>query len=105
MLGLKSSLIFVFPSPTVRGVHELGPRGDFSGFNLRRNSLYAVAQVNGISQCAIGLAGLPCTIVMGGTERVTTLPAVTTAPRPIVTLGRMIAPGPMYASSSIRTET
>jgi hypothetical protein len=54
---------------------------------------------------ATGLAGFPCTIVRGGTWRDTTLPAVTTAPCPIVTSGRITAFGPMNTSSSIRTET
>ena len=43
-------------------------------------------------QRATGWAGLPCATVIGGTEAVTTLPAVTTALRPMVTLGSEIAP-------------
>src|SRR5438309_8218104 len=43
-------------------------------------------------------------MVISGTLPVTTLPAATTAPRPIVTSGMISAPGPTHAWSSIRTE-
>ncbi len=58
---------------------------------------------SGIPHLAMGTAGFPCTTVIGGTERVTTLPAVTTAPRPTTTPGSMIAPGPTKTSRSIFT--
>ena len=47
--------------------------------------------------CRRTLAGLPHTIVRGGTLRVTTLPAPTIACSPMVTLGRMVAPDPIDA--------
>jgi len=43
------------------------------------NALSVVLRVNICPILAMGLAGLPCTIVIGGTDRVTTLPAATTA--------------------------
>lgn len=43
-------------------------------------------------------AGMPTTIVKGTTSGVTTAPAPTTAPLPMVTSGRMIAPCPMQTS-------
>src|SRR5260370_33663483 len=43
------------------------------------------------------LAGLPATIAFGGTSCVTTLPAPTIAPSPIVTFERIVAPEPMDA--------
>src|SRR5262249_59172928 len=43
------------------------------------------------------LAGLPATIVLGGTFLVTTLPAPTMAFSPIVTFDRMVAPDPTEA--------
>src|ERR1700731_684863 len=42
-------------------------------------------------------AGLPATIVLGGTSRVTTLPAPTIAFSPITTLDRIVAPDPIEA--------
>ncbi len=48
-------------------------------------------------------AGLPATMVYGGTSFVTTAPAPTTLPLPIVMPLRMIAPAPIQQSSSIRT--
>src|SRR5580700_9172346 len=42
-------------------------------------------------------AGLPATIVFGGTSRVTTLPAPTIAFSPITTLERIVAPDPIEA--------
>src|SRR3970282_1669862 len=62
-----------------------------------------VSAPSGTPQRATGTAGLPCTSVIGATDCVTTLPAGTTGPRPIVTLGSTIAPGPMKTSSSILT--
>ena len=59
---------------------------------------------SGTPQRATGSAGLPRTIVSGGTEVVTTLPAVITAPSPTVTWGSSSEPGPMKTSSPIRTE-
>jgi hypothetical protein len=46
-----------------------------------------------IPATATCVAGFPCTSDIGATECVTTLPAVTTAPRPIVIFGRIIEPG------------
>lgn len=48
-----------------------------------------------------GFAGTPITTVRGGTSLVTTLPAATTADLPTIMLGRMVAPPPMIAFSSI----
>ena len=42
-------------------------------------------------------AGLPTTMALAGTSWVTTLPAPTMAPRPIVTPGKMVALAPMDA--------
>src|SRR5688500_9761621 len=42
-------------------------------------------------------AGLPTTIAYGGTSRVTTAPAPTIAPRPMVTPGRIVAFAPIDA--------
>src|SRR5215471_10697228 len=72
-----------------------------SGVSCSENSFIVIFAVNGTPHLATGTAGLPCTTVISGTERVTTLPAVTTAPRPMVTLANMIAPGPINASLSI----
>ena len=74
-----------------------------SGLRFLENSFSETSRRIGTPMRAIGLAGLPCTIVMGGTDVVTTLPAVTIDPRPMVTLGSTIAPGPTLASSSITT--
>src|SRR6266446_4569587 len=75
-----------------------------NGRSILENSLIdLVCSVRGTRHCATGAAGLPCTSVRGGTDCVTTLPAVTTAPRPITTLGKIMTPGPMNASLSILT--
>lgn len=55
------------------------------------------------SNFLITRAGLPATTHPSGTSRVTTLPAPTMLWMPIVTPGRMIAPAPIQAPSSIRT--
>ena len=47
-------------------------------------------------------AGLPDTIALGGTSRVTTLPGPTIAPAPIVTLQRITAPDPIETPSDVR---
>src|SRR5258706_10244309 len=95
-----------FPQRT----RQADPLGHFQGFDFLakglsrlENSFNVTSDESGIPQFAMGTAGFPCTMVMGGTEWLTTLPAVTTAPRPMVTLGRRIAPGPMKASCSIFT--
>jgi hypothetical protein len=62
-----------------------------------------VSGTSGTPHLATGTAGLPWTTVIERTELVTTLPAVTTAPSPISTFGRMITPGPMKACFPIRT--
>jgi len=49
------------------------------------------------------LAGLPNTVTLGGTSRVTTLPAPTTASSPILTPGRMIVPPPIQTFRPMRT--
>ncbi|ORY70382.1 uncharacterized protein BCR38DRAFT_105425 [Pseudomassariella vexata] len=49
------------------------------------------------------LAGAPVTTVYAGTLFVTTDPAPTVLPRPIVTPGRIMVPPPIHASSSMRT--
>lgn len=46
-------------------------------------------------------AGFPPTSAPLGTSDVTTLPAATTAPAPIVTPPKMVAPVPIHTSSSI----
>lgn len=46
-------------------------------------------------------AGTPTTLALGATSRVTTLPAPTTALRPIVTPSRILAPAPIQILSSI----
>src|SRR6516162_5776163 len=74
-----------------------------NGLSRRENSFMLVFSLRGTRHVATGTAGLPCTTVIGDTERVTTLPAVTTAPCPMVTLDKMIAPGPINASRSILT--
>ena len=51
------------------------------------------------------LAGLPTTVVPGGTFRVTTLPAPTMASSPMLTPGRTIAPPPIQTFLPIRTGT
>src|SRR6266481_3564033 len=51
------------------------------------------------------LAGLPTTVVPGGTSRVTTLPAPTMASSPMLTPGRTIAPPPIQTLLPIRTGT
>src|SRR6476659_428054 len=72
-----------------------------NGRSERKNCPMFVFSPNATPQVAIGRAGFPCTTVIGRTDDDTTLHAVTTAPRPIVTFGRMMAPGPMNVSSSI----
>ena len=67
------------------------------GFSRLENSFSGVLGQRGTPHVAIGTAGLPCTIVIAGTDLVTTLPAVTTAPSPICTSGRIMTPGPMKA--------
>ncbi len=47
-------------------------------------------------------AGLPATIAMGGTSRVTTLPAPINAPSPIVIPPRTVALLPMTAARPTR---
>ena len=49
------------------------------------------------------LAGLPNTVTLGGTSRVTTLPAPTMASSPILTPGRMIVPPPIQTFRPMRT--
>ena len=49
------------------------------------------------------LAGLPITVTLGGTSRVTTLPAPTMASSPILTPGRMIVPPPIQTFLPMRT--
>jgi hypothetical protein len=44
--------------------------------------LYETSIPSGISIVAMGRAGFPCTLVLGGADFVTTLLAVTIAPRP-----------------------
>lgn len=46
--------------------------------------------------CLIGFAGTPATTVRGGTSLVTTAPAATTAPSPIVTPPRIVACEPIH---------
>ena len=46
-------------------------------------------------------AGLPTTTAWAGTLRVTTAPAPTMAPRPMVSPGRIVALAPIDAPSSI----
>ena len=53
----------------------------------RENAFSVMWDVRGTPHFAIATAGLPCTSVIGGTDFVTTLPAATTAPRPITTFG------------------
>ena len=48
-------------------------------------------------------AGTPATIANGGTSRVTTAPAATTAPRPIVTPGRTVTRDAIHTWSSMVT--
>lgn len=74
-----------------------------TGFNRLENSFNGVSGHSGRPHLATGTAGLPWTNVIAGTGLVTTLPAVTTAPSPISTSGRMITPGPMKACFPIRT--
>src|SRR5256885_11125407 len=50
-------------------------------------------------------AGLPATIVRGGTSRVTTLPAPTMACSPISTPQRIVVPDPMDAPRRTRVGT
>ena len=50
-------------------------------------------------------AGLPTTVVPGGTFRVPTLPAPTMASSPMLTPGRTIAPPPIQTFRPIRTGT
>ena len=45
------------------------------------------------------LAGLPTTVVAGGTSRVTTLPAPTMASSPMLTPGRTTAPPPIHTAN------
>src|SRR5580658_8477594 len=78
-------------------------RLEATGFKLFEKSFNVISGPSGTPHCATGTAGFPCTTVIGGTERVTTLPAVTTAPRPITTFGRITAHGPIKASFSILT--
>ena len=66
-----------------------------------RGGLYAVVSPGVIWR--IMRAGTPATTVIGGTCAVTTAPAATTAPRPTVTPGRMVAFAPTQASSSMVT--
>ena len=80
----------------------LGMR-EASGLRRMENSIKGVSGIRGTPHLATGTAGLPWTTVIGGTELVTTLPAVTTAPSPISTFGRMITPGPMKACFPIFT--
>ena len=61
-----------------------------SGRSERKNCPMSVFSPNATPQVAIGRAGFPCTTVIGRTDDDTTLPAVTTAPRPIVTFGSII---------------
>src|SRR5437016_13524818 len=90
--------------PTRRSSDLTAEAGPGNGRSVLENSLIdLVCSVRGTPHCATGAAGLPCTSVSGGTDCVTTLPAVTTAPRPITTLGKIMTPGPMNASLSILT--
>ena len=50
------------------------------GLSCRLNSLIGVFIPSGTPHRATGTAGLPCTMVRRGTDLVTTLPALTTAP-------------------------
>src|SRR5579864_5961082 len=81
----------------VRGLHELqsrrvGPAArTLSGLSPRENSFCVTAALSGTSHRATGTAGFPWTTVIGGTDRVTTLPAATTAPRPMTTFGNTTA--------------
>lgn len=49
-------------------------------FNRFENSRIEMSVHNGAPHLGIGTAGLPRTIVIAGTDLITTLPAVTTAP-------------------------
>lgn len=51
----------------------------------------------------INLAGTPPTTVRGATSRVTTAPAATTAPSPMVTPGSTVTFDPSHASAPMRT--
>lgn len=48
------------------------------------------------------VAGTPATIAYGGTFFVTTAPAPTIAPLPILTFGKIIAPRPIHVSCPIK---
>src|ERR1039457_5564012 len=64
-------------------------------FNCRTNSARDVCNPSGTPHRATRLAGLPCTTVIGGTDAVTTLPALMTAPSPMMTPGKINAHAPM----------
>ncbi len=59
------------------------------------------ARSTGQSNVRMVRAGTPATSVAGGTSRLTTAPAATTAPSPIVTPPRTVAPAPSQTLAPI----
>src|SRR6266853_96398 len=63
-----------------------------------RNAIHAHSELRGLGETVLSTrAGLPATMVRGGTSRVTTAPAPTMASSPIVTFARIVAPVPIEA--------
>src|SRR2546423_9288656 len=82
-------------SPIIAKHHEWGLRAE--------RSARVAHDMPSVDLRRIGTAGTPATVSPGGTERVTTAPAATTALSPMHTPGRMITPAPMKAPRQMRT--
>jgi hypothetical protein len=74
---------------------------ELSDVRRRENAFKEMSGVRGTPHFAMATAGLPCTTVIGGTDFVTTLPAVTTAPRPTYAHRRAIANGNKMRARSV----
>ena len=88
----KYYVLDMFPYPSGTGLHilsygQLPGKGIHTAIEIYGQERFTTITTNHI-------AGTPPTISKGFTSFVTTAPAATTAPRPIVTPGRIIARGP-----------
>src|SRR5690606_12648217 len=68
------------------------------GLNRHHASRWSRSRVAGSTRSRIGRAGTPPTMEYGATSSVTTAPAATTAPSPIVTPRRTTALAPIHTS-------
>ena len=71
--------------------------------SLDGHRLYMLGGFAGAGSACSFLAGVPATIVIGSTLRVTTAPAAAIEPVPMTTPGRMTTRAPSQTSSSRRT--